>query len=99
MTNFNFEHFFEEKPELKQEEIKPTVQFTRPSLTFLQKRQLKPDPKILDEVTDKIQINFKPTIKDKKQIIEEFLMWAHEKNLSADNSGTLLMYIRELKGR
>ena len=96
MTEFNFEHFFN-----KTQPQKAVIQ-KQTSLDFLKKDYLPPSsPSLLDETSITLDLKqfFKPTLEDKKQIIEDFLMWAHEKEISADNSGTLLMYIRELKGR
>lgn len=106
MVNFNFQHFFEEEQELieEHEETKGQITYQEwPSLTFLGKTKMPQNKPIIDETTLSLSPDvkqfFKPTIEEKQKIIEDFLMWAHEKELSADNSGTMIMYIRELKKR
>lgn len=40
---------------------------------------------------------FKPTVEEKKQIIEDFLKWAYDEGLDTTISGCHLRYIEKLK--
>ena len=103
MITFSFEHFFQNTSDVDFSKHQNKIDFeNKPSLAFMQKNYLPPKQNLLiDELSLSPDVKqfFKPTNEEKQEIIEDFLMWAHEKELSADNSGTLIMYIRELKSR
>lgn len=103
MIDFNFEHFFQNTSDVDFSKHQNKLDFeNKPSLAFMQKNYL---PLYTNSTLNELSLSpdvkqfFKPTIEEKQEIIEDFLMWAHEKELSADNSGTMIMYIRELKSR
>lgn len=106
MINFNFEHFFEEELRLQEEDKgQKNAQINyqeKPSLAFLDKQALPQKPVVCtNELTlsEEIKRLFQPTIEQKKQIIEDFLKWTYDNDVSADFSGCHLKYIDYLRSR
>lgn len=106
MIDFNFEHFFE--PELQekykeQKEIDTQITYQeKPSLAFLQRQSLPQKSRVcINKLTlsEEIKRLFQPTIVQKKQIIEDFLKWTYENEVSADCSGCHLKYIDYLRSK